>query len=152
MVANFRARVGRVRATRVVSLAERSSIPTVKRTFKQLIENINLIAKQMGDEATPVLLEALQPTFEKSQAYTPVKTGTLKRSGYLEGRNRPDGGEVEIGYGRGGNPPYSVFVHERLDLTHAPPTRAKFLQSALEEDAAVIQRRIILGYKARTGL
>lgn len=77
--------------------------------------------------------EALELPFELSQEYCPVDTGALISSGQLkvrrEGRGRVRG---TINYG-GPQAPYAAIVHERTDLNHKHPTRAKFLQSAMEE-------------------
>jgi hypothetical protein len=73
-------------------------------------------------------VEALEPTFDKSQELVPVLTGALKRSGFL-GVGESRGKKVaEIGYGRGGVPFYAARVHEDLDVYHKPPTQAKFLE------------------------
>lgn len=94
-------------------------------------------------DATPEALEsALTPTFAKALVYTPVLTGELKASGYMELRNGPRGPEIEIGFGKGGKPGYAAYVHEMVNIPHKAPTRAKFLQSAVEEDIDDIPRRI----------
>jgi hypothetical protein len=73
-----------------------------------------------------------------SQAEVPVDTGTLRASGrVLEPEELGDTVSITIGYGYGDqvNPKtgqlasqYAVPVHERLDVKHAPPTKAKFLE------------------------
>lgn len=94
-------------------------------------------------EATPAALEeALTPTFAKAIAYTPVATGKLRASGYMEMKQGIRGPEIEIGFGKGGNPSYAAYVHEMVNIPHAAPTRAKFLQSAIEEDIDIIPKRI----------
>jgi hypothetical protein len=59
---------------------------------------------------------------------TPVDTGALKASGrtYLV-----PGLGVNIVFGEGGTVPYAVYVHENLAASHAPPGRAKFLETPL---------------------
>lgn len=111
----------------------------VLKNYERLIGNI--------EEATPeILYEALEPTFKKSQDYCPKDTGELVESGYLEivtFRKQP---RVEIGYGKGGEPEYAVRVHENTEWRHKSPTRAKWLQAALEEDAQAIRGRVIRAY------
>jgi len=96
---------------------------------------------QVKATAPRASLNGMKPTFEKSKVYCPHDTGALRDSAYLELRGQFDVGSgsaseasVEIGYGKHGNPPYALIVHEMVQYHHAPPTRAKFLQSAIEED------------------
>lgn len=73
-----------------------------------------------------------------SQTEVPVDTGTLRASGrVLEPERHGDTivGTIGYGYGEQVNPKtgqlaaqYAVPVHERLDVRHAPPTKAKFLE------------------------
>ena|SRR5665213_727125 len=99
-------------------------------------------------ELTPdILYEALEPTLELAKSYCPVDTGALKESGYLEKQSSVDGTRVVIGFAKGGDPPYAVLVHEMVGNRHAPPTRSKFLLTALEEDAGDIYGRILEAYK-----
>jgi hypothetical protein len=100
--------------------------------------DFNAFIRHFENMAPEVLLEAYRPTFEKSQAYCPKRTGALVRSGYLE----KSGNSIGIGYGRGGTPHYAAMVHEDTTMPHQPPTRAKFLQSALDEDYNEILTRI----------
>lgn len=99
----------------------------------------------VGPRATKI---ALMPTFAKSKIYCPKKTGALVFSGYLEivGRMAHVFGGitpvVEMGYGKGNYPPYTMIVHETLEYYHKPPTRAKWLQVALQEDQSKILPRI----------
>ena len=135
MATPFRAKVGgRVRggdATRQMA--------GVVNNYRRLVRHI--------EETTPeILLEALEPTFKKSKEYCPKDTGALVESGYLEVRELRKKPTVEIGYGFGGNPSYTVAVHENLEWRHKSPTRAKWLQAALEEDANAIRGRIIRSY------
>ena len=96
-----------------------------------------------------VLLEILEPVLEQSQIYCPVKTGALKNSSYLEVMQQGTGGTIsaEIGYGRGGVPHYTIYVHEDLEKVHTPPTQAKFLQRPVDEILPNIQDQILRKYK-----
>ena len=139
----FRLSVGRKRVTKVVTPAEASYIRNINAQLKQIEQNFADFVEHIDEQTPEILDSALRPTFEKSQRYTPRLTGALVRSGYLETVKTSQGAVAELGYGRGGNPPYTVFVHERLELKHKAPTRAKFLQSALQEDAGRIEKRIV---------
>lgn len=108
------------------------------RNYRDLIDHV--------EQGTPaVLLEAMEPTFEKSKDYCPKDTGDLVNSGYMK-VSKYRGPRVEIGYGKGGDPEYAVAVHENLEWRHKAPTRAKWLQVALEEDSDRLQSRIIGAY------
>lgn len=118
----------------------RASMAAVIANYQKLVDSL--------EGVTPdILLDALQPTFEKSQEYCPVDTGRLRDSGYLEITSFRGTPTVEIGYGLGGEPPYTVNVHENLEWRHKYPTRAKWLEVALLEDDAAIQQRIVDAYQ-----
>lgn len=77
-----------------------------------------------------------------SQAEVPVDTGTLRASGRaLEPELIGDTvvGTIGYGYGEQVNPKtgelasqYAVPVHERLDVSHAAPTKAMFLRDPVD--------------------
>lgn len=125
---------------RQAQMDARSSMARVISNYRRLINEL--------ENVTPdILLEALEPTFEKSQEYCPYDTGRLRDSGYLQITQFRGNPTVEIGYGLGGEPPYTVNVHENLEWRHKYPTRAKWLEVALLEDDQAIQQRIISAYK-----
>jgi len=88
------------------------------------------------DANTPAAVEAaLRPIFERSQELVPVKSGALKRSGFIEIRKGSKGQTFgEVGYGKGGVPHYAALQHENLDFLHKAPTQAKFLEQAVNEE------------------
>jgi hypothetical protein len=102
-------------------------------SLNDVMSNLNAFIDEVDGIVPDVLIESLEPTFGKALEYCPEKSGRLRNSGYLEARKYYKGAEVEIGFGRGGNPDYAIFVHE-MPFYHEPPTRGKFLQAALEED------------------
>lgn len=148
----FRSRVGLQRINPGTRASQEAFTRSLRTSMKDIEKNLMAFIKSVGDVSEEVLYEALRPTFDKSQRYTPKDTGDLVRSGYLETKRTARGAMVEIGYGKGGAPFYAVYVHERTDLVHKSPTRAKFLQSALEEDEKTIQDRIVKGFKEKTGI
>ncbi len=123
----------------------------IKAQFDQIIANYQQVVNGLVNLTPDILMDALEPTFELSQKYVPVKTGELKASGHLEQDQIGTVTRVLLGYGRHGVPPYAALVHERVDIQHAEPTRAKFLSSALEEDGPNIQRRIVDAYRRLAG-
>lgn len=117
------------------------------RNAQKIVDNWNRFKSWVFATAPRATRNALIPTFEKSQIYCPKETGKLVDSGYLEltGRYPREAGQtplVEIGYGRNGNPPYALVVHEMVQYRHKSPTRAKYLESALNEDRSKILPRI----------
>jgi hypothetical protein len=144
---HLKASVGRIRNRKGVQPFEAGYIESVKSSFKGILDNMQQFVDWVPQTTSEILYDALIPTFNKSQVYTPVDTGDLKRSGFLEQEATKNGARVVIGYGRAGNPNYAAFVHERVDIPHAAPTRSRFLAAALEEDQGDIQNRIIQGYK-----
>jgi hypothetical protein len=153
MVTKFQPQIGRAQYRGRVALSSEATFGrSIKEQMDAIVKNFASFFDHLDHESGDILLEALKPTFEKSQEYVPVQGGRLKGSGYLEKRQIRGHTSVEIGYARGGNPNYAVFVHENLAVFHAEPTRAKFLQSALEEDAEAIKKRIQLGYSYAAGL
>jgi len=105
------------------------------------------------DNITPEAIRfALKPIFDESQRLVPVDKGTLKASGFVEVRKTATGASAAIGYARHGKPNYAGFVHERLDLRHAAPTQAKFLETAVNTHIDDFRRRLVLFYQKQTGL
>jgi hypothetical protein len=141
--ASFNAVVGRKRLAKSLGADVQSDTRSARAGMAQVIRNYRKFVQTVEESMPDVLYEALVPTFGKSQEYCPIDTGALRESGYLEiteFRRRP---RVEIGYGVGGDPDYAAKVHENMEYRHKAPTRAKWLQVALEEDEEAIQMRII---------
>lgn len=141
--ASFNAVVGRKRIAPSLNAYTRSAQLNVRAQMSSVINNYRKFISQVEEAMPDVLYEALQPTYELSQEYVPYDTGALADSGYLEITNFRGKPRVEIGYGLGGVPPYAVRVHETMEFRHEAPTRAKWLQVALEEDAPNVQKRIV---------
>lgn len=120
-----------------------------KAQFKEILAGFTEFVRELEEEVTPEAMQkALKPTFALSQKYVPYDTGELHSSGYLRKTRGGRGSvRVEMGYGRNGLAPYAAFVHERTDIVHKEPTRAKFLQAALDEDYYNILNRIVAHMK-----
>lgn len=100
------------------------------------------------EEATPeIMVEALTPTKALAEYYTPKDTHALVQSSYLEITSFKGKPRVELGFAKAGKPHYGAYVHERMDVAHAAPTSAKFLERALKEDLTGIRDRLAQGYK-----
>jgi hypothetical protein len=121
--------------------------------MNRIAADFNAFINHFTAMSPEILTQAYQPTFEKSQAYCPKKTGDLVSSGFMEvagaGTKTPT---VVIGYGRGGRPDYAPIVHEDTTKFHAPPTRSKWLQAALDEDYNQILQRITLFSRQAAGM
>jgi hypothetical protein len=143
--------VGKIRSTGSLYAWEPGYVAAIKAQCDDLTRLFKSICDQFVEVSAPLMKNALEPTFEKSQEYCPKRTGELVRSGYLEITDFRGSPRVEMGYGRGGNPYYAVLVHENLNMYHKPPTQAKFLQRAVEEDIADIAIRIGKNYKKFMG-
>jgi hypothetical protein len=122
----------------------------LKRQLANLTKNFQALKEHMDDSAVDILYDALNPTFQLSQKYVPKDTGALAESGYLVVEKTTKGVEASMGYAYRGKPYYALYVHE-IPRRHASPTRHKFLQAALEEDAGNIQERIVKGFKKAGG-
>jgi hypothetical protein len=119
--------------------------------FKELAKDFDWFCSQLGEGMAPVLALALKPTLELSAEYCPKDTGTLVASRYLEVEAFRGQSRVEIGYARGGEPHYAIVVHEDPSKTHAPPTRYKFLEVAINEDWGNVTQRLAAGAKVLAG-
>lgn len=119
--------------------------------FQKIVRNWQRFVNHVENVSTDIMVEALKPTFDLSQTYTPKLTGTLRESGYIEVTRRGKMPRVEIGYGKHGKPVYAAIVHEKVEYRHNPPTRSKFLEAAMNETAGELRNRLILQYKRITG-
>ena len=134
--------VGKTRSSGAKYPWEPGYVEAIRAQMKEIEAAIVSICHQFGDATPELVRDALEPTFEKAKVYCPKDTHALVNSGYLEivgTRTRP---RVEIGFARGGNPHYAVLVHENMEFRHQAPTRAKFLEAALDEDLPDIAVRI----------
>lgn len=117
----------------------RQGMADILRSYDRLIKSLNGI--------TPTVLQnALIPVFNRSQVYVPKHTGALMASGHLDVFPSATGvPTASIDYG-GPEAPYAAIVHELVHINHAPPTRAKYLQSALEEEFDSMLTSLIVDY------
>lgn len=138
-------RVGKLRTSSLKYPSEASFVSSINAQMQVVTNELNSIFDQIDGASASILLEAVQPTFRKAQEYCPKKTNDLVNSGYAEITDRGKYSRVEVGFARGGNPPYGVFVHEMTSYHHEPPTRSKFLQAAMMEDFGQL-RNFVYGY------
>lgn len=147
----FKARIGTQRITSNTIPSQASYTRAVRRSFMAVEKEIDRLCSVFADVTPEVIMDVLDPTFKKSLTYTPVLTGELLASAYLMTRIRQNKVEGEIGFGKGGNPHYAVYVHEMTDIMHKAPTRSKFLQAAISEDLGKFPSRLLKAYRAKVG-
>jgi len=122
----------------------------LKPAFDEMARDFRDYMRRVQGAIPNDLLGALQPTMELSLVYVPRDTGDLAGSAYLEVAPFRNGARVEMGYGRGGDPDYAIYVHE-VPYKHAEPTSYKFLQRAIDEDWHNIVQRISDNVRLRLG-
>jgi hypothetical protein len=100
--------------------------------MKNVIARYEKLIRSMKSATPDILYNAMIPVFEKSQEYVPKDTGALEASGVLE-VSTGEFPAATITYGDK-DTWYAALVHEFVWLNHEPPTRAKYLQNAMEEE------------------
>lgn len=102
-------------------------------SMETVIGNYNRLVRVLENSSADILEQVLQPVLDKSQFYVPKKTGALASTAELTTENTTTGAEARITYG---SPDvfYAAIVHEFTWLNHQSPTRAKYLQTAMEEE------------------
>ncbi len=88
--------------------AIREQMKAVEGSYSRLVETLQANTEE-------AVRQMLQPVFDRSQELVPVDKGPLKASGYIEVRRTRGRVVGEVGYGKGGSPPYAPLVHEDLD-------------------------------------
>lgn len=141
--ASFQASIGRRRLAAGIEASVKTDTRSARASMSAIIRNYRKFVNNVERAMPDVLYNALVPTFEKSLEYCPKDTGAMADSGYLEKTDFRGKPRVEIGYGAGGIPEYTAKVHENMEYRHKAPTRAKWLQVALEEDSNEVQQRIV---------
>lgn len=140
--------LGKQRVTSPLYPSEPGYVAQMNAQTKAITDALLKILDGFSDASPEIMLDALEPTYKKAAEYCPRDTLELVNSEYLEVtpyRGKP---RVELGFARGGSPPYAVYVHEMIDYHHEAPTRSKFLQAAVMEDLDGIMMRLGEGYKA----
>lgn len=150
--ATTRASVGRVRFGKNVYSAEVAVGMDVREQMKHLTRNLEDLISNLQQLTEPALYYGMQPIWEESQTIVPVDTGDLKASGFFNVNTSGATVSAEIGYARGGDPSYAVFVHENLEMYHKPPTTAKFLQNPFNHHLDEVVPRVVRYMVDSTGL
>lgn len=124
----------------------------IRSQMEQIIKNAQAVIAAIEGDSIDALKYALEPIYDESQILVPVDTGRLKASGFIEARKTGRGVTGAVGYGKGGDPYYAVYVHEHLELRHEAPTQAKFLEEAVNRHIDEIPERYAEYIRNSTGL
>lgn len=139
------------RYTRVSQNASQQALQAqYKASMNDLLENLAEFIAEVRGMVPGVLVDALEPTLGKAMEYCPQDTGALRDSAYLEEEVSRGNAVVAIGFGKGGQPGYAIYVHE-LPYKHEAPTRSKFLQAAIDEDYYTILNAVPRLIRERAG-
>ena len=134
-----------------VAFYRRGAIGTARASMQAVVENYTNLVRRLKTVTPDVVRNALEPVFLKSQEYVPVSSGVLKETGQLRVEQTGDAIEGSITYG---DPRawYAAIVHEYVWLNHEPPTRAKYLQAALEEELDSFMVSLTVDYATALGV
>lgn len=139
----FTPRIGRQVLRKGVNARTKYNTRSARSAMQDIISSFEDLIQHTEGVTPKILAESLEETFEKSKEYCPKDTKALVNSAYLETVKSRGKTSLEMGYGKGGKPEYTAIVHENLEFRHEFPTRAKFLQAALQEDERKIQLNIL---------
>lgn len=147
MVTGIKLKMGKVNVRTTGFPSEANFVKQVNQGMRALEKNLLWVIEQFEDVTPDIMKDALQPIFDKSQEYVPKRTRALMNSGYVEVVERRGRPYVELGYAAGGKPDYAAYVHENTEMPHAAPTRAKFLEAAINEEIGTTIDRLEAGYR-----
>lgn len=93
-------------------------------------EKLEFLKKQGGKALRSSLEEGARIIYEMALYYCPIETGLLRSYSLIE---LPEGDEERFVIRIVFYAPYALYVHERVELNHAAPTQAKFLERAVRD-------------------
>lgn len=140
-VRTFRPHMGSRQARASYGASNQALTADFRAGMAAVLQNYSDFVEHMEGVTPEVLRQAISPTMDKAVRYCPKDSGALANSKFLEVESRRGQHVVAIGFGRGGQPGYAVYVHE-LPYAHDAPTRSKFLQAAVDEDYAAYEGRV----------
>ena len=104
------------------------------KAFAQAGRNLEVVLDWVRDLNQEALVQVAERIKEDAQALTPVETGALRASAFTDSEQTPTGPRAVVGFApEGQGPDYAVYVHERRQPRHAPPTQAGFLLAAWQK-------------------
>lgn len=109
--------------------------------FDRALANIDAAIENLRAKAVIALYQEAEIEMTEAKRRTPVDTGALRDSGFVEPAEEDFGGvSVRLGFG-GASAPYAIYVHENLEAIH-PVGEAKFLESTILESAPYLPARV----------
>lgn len=107
-----------------------------------LIERLQKLEVEADVKLGSALYQEAQVILKETLPITPIQYGNLRTSGHVDPPATTGATTtVVIGFG-GAAAPYALYVHERLDLAHKPPTQAKFLETVVNLHAVDFGERM----------
>jgi hypothetical protein len=104
--------------------------------------NLRRLADRTPDAAGGALYVEAEIEMTEAKARTPVDTGALRGSGYVD-QPQYSGREIRVELGFGGPAAgYAVIVHEDLEAIHPRGGQAKYLSSVIDESAPYLLDRV----------
>ncbi len=100
--------------------------------FDNVLRNLNKEVMSIKGRSRAGMHEVALTIKNTALPLTPHDTGNLRGSWFSNVIQQGDNIGVEVGFGEGAT--YAVFVHERTELHHDPPTQSKFLEEALKRN------------------
>jgi hypothetical protein len=92
---------------------------------------------------TGLYLEALA-IIRKSMRQVPVETGRLRSTAFVTLPDRSKNPRLRMGYGT----EYGIYVHERTDAEHLPPTKDHYLSDPIKDALPGLKERVAKRAKA----
>lgn len=129
----------------------RGALKSARASMQDVVQNYAKLVRHLKGITPDALRNALDPVFLKSQIYVPVSTGTLKETGQIRVEGVGDTLEGSITYGDA-RAWYAAIVHEYVWLNHESPTRAKYLQAAMEEELDSFMVSLTVDYATALGM
>lgn len=146
-----RVSVGRQRITRVVGPTEAHYVMSVRQSVKQIRDTILALTKHIENITPEAMMYGLRPVYDEAIRLTPKATHKLVNSAFLEIVNTKNGGTVALGFAKGNNPHYAIYVHE-IPNQHAGDTQWKFLEEAVNRKIHLLLPRVVEYLRQQTGV
>lgn len=136
------ASIGSRRLSKNDRSAEAVAIRNIRKGMNEVIEQYRKWIAHMDSVQPEILEQAFERVLFDSLIMVPRDTGNLADSAYLEVGKAGTRTNLEIGYDKGSRLGYAAVVHENLEWQHEPPTRAKYLEIALLQNASHVWETI----------
>lgn len=109
---------------------------------KEAEARLRELVEKFPKTALRAVREEAEIEMTEAKKRTPVDTGALRASGYVDGPAYDVDGDIVVRYGFGGpSAPYALQVHEDLEAFHKVG-QAKFLESVLRESGPHMAQRV----------